>query len=718
MSKKRVYEISKDLDISAKELIDELKTLGVEVKNHMSSIDDDVVSTIMELYSDGKKKAKKEESAKRISSKPKPKDITSVEKKENKKKDEKSRFKKEKVNNNVVKENSKKSIKKNIPIKKEEIKEEKIDKTINIKPEELKLDILAKKMNVPVSKIIKDQFMKGLILRPGQSLSLEDAINLAENYGCDLEIIEEKISDPIEKLKKYYDDLYENDKLVLRPPVVTVMGHVDHGKTTLLDNIRNTKVADKEAGGITQTIGAYQVELDGKKITFIDTPGHEAFTEMRARGAQATDIVILMVAADDGVMPQTIEAYNHAKTADVPIIVAINKIDKPNANIELTKQQLASKLRLIAEDWGGDTVTVPISAKMGEGVDDLLEMILLVSEMSDIKCYPKGNARGIIIESNLDKAIGPVASAIIKDGILNLGDYIVAGSTYGKVKALKVGNNRVKKAGPSQAVQILGFNDVPDVHSIIYVVDNLEQARLISDFEKEMLKKKDNLKGNRHIKLEDLVKEGKGNKELNLILKAESFGSVEALKQSIAKLENDEVHIEIRHASIGAINSSDVLLASAANSVILGFKVKPDASARKQAEIEDVQIKTYNIIFEMINDLKKALEGLLEPEKVEEISGSGEIKKVFRINKVGSIAGVQLHEGYVSKKGFVRIYRNNQEIFDGKIESLKHYKDEVSQVSAPQECGIKFLKFDEIEDGDQLQFSIFKEVKKTIDFKK
>ncbi|MDK2952104.1 MAG: translation initiation factor [Kosmotogales bacterium] len=716
MSKKRVYELAKELNISAKELIDELLTLGVEVKNHMSSIDDDIVATIKELYADEKKGEKKEKTVKKISSKPKPKDIKNFEKKETVNKDKKNE--KEKKTETPKRKNERKRFKEEIKEKKIEKKEEEIVKTVNVKPEDLKLDILSQKMKIPVSKIIKDQFMKGLILRPGQSLSLEDAITLTEDYGWNLEIIEEEIIDPIKKLKKNYDELYDKNELVLRPPVVTVMGHVDHGKTTLLDNIRNTKVADKEAGGITQTIGAYQVEVDGKKITFIDTPGHEAFTEMRARGAQATDIVILMVAADDGVMPQTIEAYNHAKTANVPIIVAINKIDKPNANVEFTKQQLASKLKLVAEDWGGDTVTVPISAKTGEGVDELLEMILLVSEMSDIKCYPEGNARGIIIESNLDKAIGPVASVIIKDGILKLGDYIVAGQTCGKVKALTVGRKRVRFAGPSQAVQILGFNDVPDVHSIIYVVDNLEQARLISDFEKQMQKKKDNLKGNRHIRLEDLVKGEKENKELNLILKAESFGSVEALKQAIAKLENDEVHIEIRHASIGAINSSDILLASASNSVVLGFKVKPDASARKQAEIEDVQIKTYDIIFELINDLKRALEGLLEPEKVEEISGSGEIKKVFKINKVGSIAGVQLHEGYASKKGFVRIYRNNQEIFDGKIESLKHYKDEASQVSAPQECGIKFLKFDEIESGDQLQFRVIKEVKKTIDFKK
>lgn len=440
---------------------------------------------------------------------------------------------------------------------------------------------------------------------------------------------------------------------------------------------------------------------------------------MRARGAQATDIVILVVAADDGVMPQTVEAYNHAKTAQVPIIVAINKIDKPNASIEATKQQLASKLGLVPEDWGGDTIVVPISAKTGQGIDELLEMILLVAEMSEIKCIPTGNARGIIIESELDKGVGPLATVIVKDGILEAGDYIVAGATYGKVRALRdEKGKRVKKAVPGDPVQIIGFNEVPDVHAILYVVDSLDQAREVAAFAQEKQKKEKLLKGKRHVRLEEFMRIGGKDetKVLNLILKSDSFGSVEALRQTIAKLETEEVHIEVVHFGIGTINASDVMLAAASDAVIIGYKVKPDSQARRQAEEEGVQIRVYQVIFDLIDDLKKALEGLLEPEEIDETVGHGEIRKVFKIKKVGSIAGVQLLDGYVTKKGFVRIYRNNQEIFDGEIESLKHYKDEVSRIDAPKECGIKFLNFDDIQEGDQLEFHVKRKVKRTLDF--
>ncbi|HNQ71100.1 MAG TPA: translation initiation factor IF-2 [Mesotoga prima] len=594
-------------------------------------------------------------------------------------------------------------------------------RTIKLKSNEFKLDVLAKKMNVPISKVIKDQFMNGIILRPGQILSLEDAMNIAKNYEWEVELIHEQEINPFDAIVSAYSDAYkESSRLVQRPPVVTVMGHVDHGKTTLLDRIRKAKVAEDEIGGITQTIGAYQVEIRNKKITFIDTPGHEAFTEMRARGAQATDIVVLVVAADDGVMPQTIEAYNHAKTANVPIIVAINKIDKPNANVDLTKQQLASKLGLVPEDWGGDTVMVPVSAKTGKGVEDVLEMILLVAEVADIKCIPEGNARGIIIDSRLDKAVGPLATLVIKDGVLKPGSYVVAGSASGRVKALiNEYGKRVKEANPSDPVQIIGFDEVPDVHSIVYAVDDLDTSRSLADFAKSQAQKEKSVTTKRHVRLEEFLSmtgTTDEKKELKLILKADSFGTVEALKQAMAKLENSDVKIEVVHSGIGSVNSSDVMLASASDAVIMGFKVKPDAMARKQAEVEGVQIKVYEIIFNLIDDLKKALEGLLEPEEVDEVIGHGHIKQLFKISKVGTIAGVQINDGYVLKKGKMRVYRRNEEVADLAIEVLKHYKDDVSRVDAPKECGIKAVGFDDFQEEDQLEFHSKKSVKRTIDF--
>jgi len=694
MPKTRVYELAKRLKISTRELMDELEELGVSVKSHMSMLDEETVNIIASLYEEEKKETK----------------IVKIS--------EKKRPKKEEEKEIIVDEEEKRKKSE----KAERALEESSKKVVYLDPEELKLNILAEKIKVPLSKIIKDHFMRGIILRPAQAVNLEEAREIATQYGWNVELKEEIVSDPLEALKANYEKLYNDEsKLVQRPPVVTVMGHVDHGKTTLLDRVRKTAVAEKEIGGITQSIGAYHVEIKGKRITFIDTPGHEAFTEMRARGAQATDIVVLVVAADDGVMPQTIEAFNHAKTANVPIIVAINKIDKPNANVDVTKQQLASKLGLVPEDWGGDTIVVPISAKMGKGIDELLEMILLVAEMSEIRCIPEGNARGVIIESELDKGVGPLATAIIKDGILRAGDYVVAGSTHGKVRALRNEmGKKIKMASPSDPVQIIGFEEVPDMHEILYVVDNLDQAREISAFVKEKQKKERMVKGKRHVRLEEFMRiSGEGErKTLNLIIKSDSFGAVEALKQAVAKLETEEVHIEIVHSGIGPVNSSDVMLAAASDAVIIGYKVKTDSQARSQAEEEGVQIKLYEIIFDLIDDLKKALEGLLEPEEVDEVVGHGEVKQVFKIKKLGNIAGVQLHDGYVTKEGLVRVYRRNEEIFDGKIESLKHYKEEVNKVDAPKECGIKLLEFDGIQEGDKLEFHVKKQVKRTLEFNK
>ncbi|POZ89630.1 translation initiation factor IF-2, partial [Petrotoga halophila] len=573
----------------------------------------------------------------------------------------------------------------------------------------------------------KDMFMKGIVLRPGQKLDKTMAEEIAMNYNVILNFEiekkepEEGKEEDIETiLTKKWNDIYEKekDKLAPRPPVVTIMGHVDHGKTTLLDKIRNTHVADKEEGGITQSIGAYQIEYNDQKITFIDTPGHEAFTEMRARGAQVTDIVVLIIAADDGVMPQTIEAYNHAKSANVPIIVAINKIDKPNANIELTKQQMVSKLNLIPEDWGGNTITIPISAKTGKGIDELLEMIILVAEMQEIRCIPEGKARAVIIESRVDKAMGPLGTVIIKDGILKVGDDFISGSTYGRVRRMI--NDRgesLKRAVPSTPVQVLGFNDVPNTHSIMYVVDSKEEARTLAEKIKEKEEEKAKGPSKRHVRLEDIMQkmEEEEKKKLNILLKASTYGEIEALRNAIQKFENPEINIEIIHAGIGPVSTSDIMLASASDAIVLGFRVKADSKALKMAEAEGIEVRRYNIIFDLIDDIKKALEGMLEPIQKEELTGNGIIKEEFKIKGVGKIAGVQVNEGYVQRDGGVRIYRNGGLVADVKIKSLKHYKDEVKSIEAPKECGIQFENFEDFTKGDELEFYKHVFVKRELD---
>jgi len=685
MPKIRVYELAKKLDYNSKDLVEILKNeLDIDVKSHMSTLEQDTVEAIEDLLDPSKNKEEK------------------AKKSEKSKKQEKSKKKK-------AAPKSEQQNKKEEPVEKEEEKQSIGE--INLTPSELTLDKIAKKLSVDQNDIIKKAFMEGKMLRPGQELSPTETEEIGLLYETVINFVEEekKEEELDNELVDYWNKVYEEqkDSLKTRPPVVTVMGHVDHGKTTLLDNIRNTKVAEGEEGGITQSIGAYQLEYNDKKITFIDTPGHEAFTEMRARGAQATDIVVLIIAADDGVMPQTIEAYNHAKDAKVPVIVAINKIDKPNANVELTKQQMVAKLNLIPEDWGGDTITVPISAISKEGIDELLEMISLVSEMEEIKCKPNGQARAVIIESKLDKFLGPVATVIVKDGILKTGDYFIAGSTYGKVRRMIDDQGRtIKKALPSTPVQVLGFNEVADTHSILYVTNSLNQAREISGKKKEKEDLANQNINKKHVKLEDFMKmmEGNQKKVLNIILKAGTFGEIEALKNSINKLQNPDIDIDIVHAGIGTVTTSDIMLASASDAVVMGFRVKVDNKAKKDAEKEGIQIKRYDIIFQLIDELKKALQGMLELEEKEENTGSGKIKEVFKIKKVGNVAGVIVEDGYVERDGGVRIYRNGSLLQDVKIESLKHYKDEVKRIEAPQEGGIKFENFDDFNAGDELEF--------------
>ncbi|MDN5345757.1 MAG: translation initiation factor [Petrotoga sp.] len=679
--------------MNSKELMEFLeKELNISVKSHMSTIEEETVQAIKDLIEE-ERQAKKE-----------------VKKQKEPPKEKKKTPEKIKVKEKLEEE----------PVEEKPVRE------VTITTQEITLDILAKRLELEQNDIIKDMFMKGIVLRPGQKLDktmAEDismSYNVILNFEIEKEEAEEKEEDVEVILAKKWNDIYEKekDKLAPRPPVVTIMGHVDHGKTTLLDKIRNTHVADKEEGGITQSIGAYQIEYNDQKITFIDTPGHEAFTEMRARGAQVTDIVVLIIAADDGVMPQTIEAYNHAKSANVPIIVAINKIDKPNANIELTKQQMVSKLNLIPEDWGGNTITIPISAKTGKGIDELLEMIILVAEMQEIRCIPEGKARAVIIESRVDKAMGPLGTVIVKDGILKVGDDFISGSTYGRVRRMI--NDRgesLKRAVPSTPVQVLGFNDVPNTHSIMYVVDSKEEARALAEKIKEKEEEKSKGPAKRHMRLEDIMQkmEEEEKKKLNILLKASTYGEIEALKNAIQKFENPEINIEIIHAGIGPVSTSDIMLASASDAIVLGFRVKADSKALKMAEAEGIEVRRYNIIFDLIDDIKKALEGMLEPIQKEELTGNGVIKEEFKIKGVGKIAGVQVNEGYVQRDGGVRIYRNGGLVADVKIKSLKHYKDEVKSIEAPKECGIQFENFEDFTKGDELEFYKHVFVKRELD---
>ena len=541
-----------------------------------------------------------------------------------------------------------------------------------------------------------------------QEIDYDTAEEIALEFNC---ICEHEVKvDVIAELLK--EDEEPEEKMVPRPPVVCVMGHVDHGKTSLLDAIRETHVTDKEFGGITQKIGAYTVDVNGQSITFLDTPGHEAFTAMRMRGAQATDIAILVVAADDGVMPQTIEAINHAKAADVEIIVAVNKIDKPNANVEKVKQEL-TEYGLIAEDWGGSTIFVPVSAHTKEGIDELLEMILLTAEVHELKANPDRNARGIVIEAELDRGRGPVATILVQKGTLHVGDNVAAGASYGKIRAMiDDKGRRVKEAGPSTPVEILGLNDVPNAGEIIMAMDTDKEARNVAEtFISEGKKKL--LDDTKHkVSLDALFEQIQaGNvKELGLIIKADVQGSVEAVKQSLVKLSNDEVVVKVIHGGVGNINESDVVLASASNAIIIGFNVKPDNQARIVAEREKVDMRLYTVIYNAIEDVEAALKGMLEPIYEEKVIGQVEIRQIFKASGIGNIAGCLVTEGRVTRDSKVRLTRDKEQIYEGPLASLKHFKDEVKEVKAGTECGIVLENFNDIQEGDKLEAYIMVEV--------
>ena len=585
--------------------------------------------------------------------------------------------------------------------KKEEVKE------ITL-PEKMTIRELAEKMKMQPSVIVKKLFMDGIMVTVNHEIDFEKAQEIALDYDIIAEP-EEKI-DVIEELLKEEEE--DESLLVSRPPVVCVMGHVDHGKTSLLDCIRNTHVTDREAGGITQHIGAYVVTINGQKITFLDTPGHEAFTAMRMRGANATDIAILVVAADDGVMPQTIEAINHAKAAGVEIIVAINKIDKPSANVERVKQEL-SEYELIPEDWGGSTIFVPVSAHTGEGIDTLLEMILLTAEVEELKANPKRRARGLVIEAELDKGKGPVATILVQKGTLKVGDSIAAGACSGKVRAMMDDKGkRVKEAGPSTPVEILGLSDVPNAGEILVATENDKEAKsfaatFVSENKNRLLEET-----KAKMSLDDLFSQIQaGNlKELPIIVKADVQGSVEAVKQSLVKLSNEEVVVKVIHGGVGAITESDVSLASASNAIIIGFNVRPDATAKTIADQEGVDVRLYKVIYQAIEDVEAAMKGMLDPVYEEKVIGHAEVRQTFKASGVGTIAGGYVLDGIFQRNCKVRITRGEEQIYEGNLASLKRFKDDVKEVKAGYECGLVFEDFNDIQEEDKVEAYIMVEV--------
>ncbi len=585
--------------------------------------------------------------------------------------------------------------------KKEEIKE-------IIIPEKLTIRELAEAMKMQPAVIVKKLFMEGMMVTVNQEIDFEKAEEIA--LGYDIIATQEEKVDVIEELLKEEEE--DEAEMVTRPPVVCVMGHVDHGKTSLLDAIRDAHVTDREAGGITQHIGAYGVSINGQKITFLDTPGHEAFTAMRMRGANSTDIAVLVVAADDGVMPQTVEAISHAKAAGVEVIVAINKIDKPGANIERVKQEL-SEHELIPEDWGGSTIFVPVSAKTHEGIDDLLEMILLTADVLELKANPNRNARGLVLEAKLDKGKGPVANVLIQKGTLHVGDYIAAGACSGKVRAMMDEHSRrLKEAGPSTPVEILGLSDVPNAGEILMATDSDKEAKniaatFVAENKNRMLEDTKS-----RMSLDDLfsqIQEG-SLKELNIVVKADVQGSVEAVKQSLLKLSNDEVVVKIVHGGVGAINESDITLAAASNAIVIGFNVRPDATAKSIAEQEKVDVRLYRVIYQAIEDVEAAMKGMLDPKYEEKVIGHAEIRQLFKASGVGTIAGSYVMDGTFQRGCSVRITREGTQIFEGALASLKRFKDDVKEVRTGFECGLVFDGFNDIQELDMVEAYIMVEV--------
>ena len=776
MSKMRIYELAKQIEKDNAEIVALLKEKGIDVKNHMSSIDDEAINIVKAAFG-GKEEVKKEESKKEEAKLKKeykeasPKNENKPEHKANDKKPEhKGNDKKPNDNkandnrnnkpnnnkNNNNKNNNKNDSNKNQgdkkhitqvfnpqnsaqndrnknnknnknnnfnnngnkngkggqnkpqPQPKPEPKEEEI-KVITI-PDYLTIKELADKMKMQASAIIKKLFMQGKMFSINQEIDYETAEEIALEYDIIVEP-EEKV-DVIEELLREEED--DEATLVTRPPVICVMGHVDHGKTSLLDAIRKTNVTTGEAGGITQHIGAYMVTCKGEKITFLDTPGHEAFTAMRMRGAQSTDIAVLVVAADDGVMPQTVEAINHARAAGISIIVAVNKIDKPSANIDRVKQELAEH-ELVAEDWGGDTVFVPVSAHTGEGIDQLLEMILLTAEMLELKANPDRKARGLVLEAKIDKGRGPVATVLVQKGTLKVGDAAAVGSSFGRIRAMiSDTGERVQVATPSTPVEILGLNSVPNAGEIFVSTKNEKEARnfaetFIADGKEKLI---ENAKAKNRMSLDDLFTQMQTGdvKELNIIVKADVQGAVDAVKQSLIKLSNEEVVVKIIHGGVGAINESDVILASASNAIIIGFNVRIDNMAKDTADREGVDVRLYRVIYQAIEDVQAAMKGMLDPIFEEKVIGHAEIRQIFKASGIGNIAGSFVLDGSFQRGCKVRVMRAGDVIFEGPLASLKRFKDDVKEVRAGYECGFVFEGFNDFAELDTVEAYIMVEV--------
>jgi len=700
----RVYEAAKKLNIKSSVLIQRLRNLGLDIKSNFSTVSDDVIKKLEHKETPPKTTETKDhiQKQKKIKIEEKP---PIEEKRKEKQPEFISAKKKELIEASLPQKlkGKKKHYKKTL----KDEQEEQLSK-IQISKNTTVFEFAAM-LNVDFSEIIQKLFSLGLMVRKNDFIDIDAAKIIAQDYGVEVEekTLEKTIMEEVEALDDQKD-------LQPRPPIVTVMGHVDHGKTSILDAIRHTHVVAKESGGITQHIGAYSVNYNGKQVTFLDTPGHEAFTEMRARGALLTDIVVLVVAADDGVMPQTIEAINHAKAANVPIVVAINKIDKPNANPDKVKQEL-SHHNIIPEEWGGENLFVNVSAKKNIGIDDLLESILLQAEIMELKANPNKRAKGIVIEARLDKQRGPVCDVVIQEGTLNLGDSIVAGTAYGKAKILiDDKGKRIRKATVSMPVEILGLHEVPEAGDVLFVVKDEKTAKSIAEERKE--KYKASMQKKTTVSLETVFKNlSLGQiKELPILIKADVFGSIEAISSSVQKISTQEVAVKIIHSGIGEITKSDVNLASVSNAIIIGFNVRPSNDALRLANDLKVEIRTYKIIYDIIEDIKKALSGLLSPTIEEEVLGRADVREVFSVPKVGNIAGCYVTYGKVTRNSKIRVIRNGVIIFEGSIASLKRFKDDVSEVASGFECGIRIDKFNEINVGDQLESYILKEIQKTL----
>ena len=697
MKKIRIYELAKELGLESKVVVDFLRDLGADVANHMSSIEPDIANMLREHY------APEEEVAPEFVPKEDESRVMKVKKRSQEERDTKggpprTQGKRRPAGSRIA------------PVKAPPIKpapEKKEPKVVTL-DEQVSVNELAQKLGVSGTEVIKQLMRIGIMASLSQSVDYEIAAIVAGEFGIETtpeldlaeEIFAEKCEDP---------ELQET-----RPPVVTIMGHVDHGKTTLLDSIRKTKVTATEAGGITQHIGAYQIVYQGKPITFLDTPGHEAFTAIRARGAKATDVAVLVVAANDGVMPQTIEALNHAKAAQVPIIVAINKTDLSSANPERVKQELTEH-GLLVEEWGGDTIAVNVSALQGEGIDELLEMILLVAEVEDLKANPHCPARGTVIDAKLDKGRGPVATVLLSTGTLKIGDSFAVGDVCGKVRALIDDQGQsIKEAGPSTPVEVLGISDVPEAGDVFVVVKDDQTARQVAQIQSEKRRDRELSRFSR-VTLDDLfqrIQEGEV-KELNLVIKADVQGSAEAVRASLEKLSTDEVRVKVIHQGVGAISESDVLLATASNAVIIGFNVRPEPNARKAAERDGVDIRVYRIIYNLLDDVKLAMAGLLDPEFKEQVLGRAQVRQTFKIPG-GVIAGSYVQEGKITRSAEVRVLRDNVIIHEGKISSLKRFKDDVREVTHGYECGIGIDRFNDVKDGDVIEAFVMVKVERTL----